>query len=393
MAHVRTDHIRPARVLALATVAATIGAAPASAAAPTVPTRIMLSASAGHTVTGAAVTYTATVAPSSASGVVSFLDRGAAIGACRAVALDGASGRAQCRVAYPAAGDHDVRAMYWGDGGFAGSGSPERTVVIESSLAIRGGLSRIPGGATMRLICARRSGGCDAIGTLTIPMAHHRLRLVGRDRESIRAGRSRSLLVGLDGAGKRLLLRAGRLRVTLTVAAALDGVRTVIASERMLLTAPSAAARVTGAEVVAYAKRFVGVPYVYGGNGPGDFDCSGFTSYVYGHFGYALQRSSWAQMQQGAPARGPLALGDLVFWDGGGHVGIYTGNNTFISATVHRGIWVYSFAVWQQTQSYATARQILDDPGGALATLASADLSPGLPRNGGPADATPPAGF
>ena len=135
-------------------------------------------------------------------------------------------------------------------------------------------------------------------------------------------------------------------------------------------------------------KRFMGVPYVYGGNGPSSFDCSGFTSYVYAHFGHQLARSSYAQMQQGTPVNGNLQLGDLVFWEGGGHVGIYTGNQTFISATVHRGVWIYSFQVWSQTQSWAGARRILSGSptlGSAVAREARA-----LPRNGGPADSTGP---
>lgn len=90
-------------------------------------------------------------------------------------------------------------------------------------------------------------------------------------------------------------------------------------------------------------------------------------------------------MQQGRPVTGPPALGDLILWDGGGHVGIYTGNHAFISATVHRGIWIYSFQVWSQTQSYTTARRIL---GGTTAGW-PANAATRRPRNGGPADATP----
>jgi len=149
---------------------------------------------------------------------------------------------------------------------------------------------------------------------------------------------------------------------------------------------------VKDADVVRYAKRFTGVPYVYGGNGPRTFDCSGFTSYVYGHFGYRLPRSSYAQMRQGHPVRGRLRLGDLVFWDGGGHVGIYTGNSRFTSATVHRGIWDYSFQVWRATQPYTTARRILPsttNPSVGGARVAAASSRSHLPRNGGPADAIP----
>ena len=149
---------------------------------------------------------------------------------------------------------------------------------------------------------------------------------------------------------------------------------------------------VTGARVVSYVKRFTGVPYVFGANGPRSFDCSGFTSFVYAHFGVHLSRSSYAQMRQGRPVRGPLRLGDLVFWDGGGHVGIYTGNSRFVSATVHRGIWDYGFQIWRQTQTYTTARRVLPsttNPSTGGAGVSAASVGSRLPRNGGAADASP----
>ena len=109
-----------------------------------------------------------------------------------------------------------------------------------------------------------------------------------------------------------------------------------------------------------YAKRFIGVPFVWAGNGPKSFDASGFTRYVYAHFGHQLRRTSHQQMNQGRHVRQrSLRLGDLVFWNEGAYVAIYTGNRTFIGATVHRGVWIYTFKVWRKTQSYTTARRIL----------------------------------
>ncbi len=155
---------------------------------------------------------------------------------------------------------------------------------------------------------------------------------------------------------------------------------------------PSAHRPVTGAQVVTYAKRFTGVPYVFGANGPRTFDCSGYTSYVYRHFGVRLSRSSYAQMRQGRAVTGRLRLGDLVFWEGGGHVGIYTGNGRFISATVHRGIWDYSFKTWRTTQPYTAARRLLPattTPTVRRARAAAASFGTHEPRNGGAADAKP----
>lgn len=86
--------------------------------------------------------------------------------------------------------------------------------------------------------------------------------------------------------------------------------------------------------VVAYASNFLGTPYQYGGNGPDSFDCSGFTKYVYAHFGVDLPRI--ASDQQGAGtsvSRDQLQPGDLVFFGSPAHhVGIYVGNGCYIHA-------------------------------------------------------------
>jgi hypothetical protein len=89
-----------------------------------------------------------------------------------------------------------------------------------------------------------------------------------------------------------------------------------------------------GDKVVRYAKHMLGVRYVWGGTSPASgFDCSGFVRYVYGHFGVRLAHSSFAQFTSGTGvSRGPLEPGDLVFFHGLGHVGIYVGRGRFIHA-------------------------------------------------------------
>ncbi len=92
----------------------------------------------------------------------------------------------------------------------------------------------------------------------------------------------------------------------------------------------------TGAQVIAYAERFLGTPYVYGGSSPSGFDCSGFVQYVAKHFGYNLERTATAQYNQLTKvSKSNLQVGDLVFFSGSGtsritHVGIYAGGNRFI---------------------------------------------------------------
>ncbi|HEY5057923.1 MAG TPA: C40 family peptidase [Gaiellaceae bacterium] len=89
-----------------------------------------------------------------------------------------------------------------------------------------------------------------------------------------------------------------------------------------------------GQRVVSYARHLLGVRYEYGGATPRTgFDCSGFVRYVYGHFGVSLDHSSFADFVRGRRVgRWQMKPGDLVFFDGAGHVGIYVGHDRFIHA-------------------------------------------------------------
>jgi cell wall-associated NlpC family hydrolase len=89
----------------------------------------------------------------------------------------------------------------------------------------------------------------------------------------------------------------------------------------------------TRAEVVQYAKKFLGMNYAWGGSNPNtSFDCSGFTQYVLGHFGVHLPRISYQQANYGKrTALNKLQAGDLVAWDnssrnqGADHIALYIG--------------------------------------------------------------------
>ncbi|HET7571688.1 MAG TPA: NlpC/P60 family protein [Gaiellaceae bacterium] len=85
--------------------------------------------------------------------------------------------------------------------------------------------------------------------------------------------------------------------------------------------------------VVGIAMRYLGVPYRWGGASPSGFDCSGLVMYVYAQVGVSLPHYTGAQWTYGVPvAKSDLEPGDLVFFDGLGHVGIYIGGGNFIHA-------------------------------------------------------------
>ncbi len=95
----------------------------------------------------------------------------------------------------------------------------------------------------------------------------------------------------------------------------------------------SAPGNSVGGQAVSIAESYLGVPYVYGGASPSGFDCSGLVMYVYAQLGISLPHNAAAQYAS-LPhiSRSQLQPGDLVFFYGFGHVGIYVGGNTVIHA-------------------------------------------------------------
>jgi cell wall-associated NlpC family hydrolase len=91
-------------------------------------------------------------------------------------------------------------------------------------------------------------------------------------------------------------------------------------------------------QIISYGKQFLGTPYVFGTAGPKNFDCSGFTQYVFKHFGINLPHKAALQagVGQDVGGIGNAKPGDIVTFyhsDGKvGHVGIYLGNGQFIHA-------------------------------------------------------------
>ena len=130
---------------------------------------------------------------------------------------------------------------------------------------------------------------------------------------------------------------------------------------------PETTTGTTGVAVVEYAKQYLGYKYVSGGASPSKgFDCSGFTQYVYKHFGITLNRSSKDQIKNGvAVDRNNLQVGDLVLFNNDantaiGHVGIYVGGDNFIHASnPSDGVKITSLSTGYYKTRYVGARRVI----------------------------------
>jgi peptidoglycan DL-endopeptidase CwlO len=112
--------------------------------------------------------------------------------------------------------------------------------------------------------------------------------------------------------------------------------------------------------VVGIAMSYLGVPYVWGGSSPSGFDCSGLVAYAYSQMGVSLPHSTYALYGMGtAVSKDQLEPGDLVFFDGLGHMGIYIGGGQFVHAP-HTGdvVKISSLGESWYASTYVGARRI-----------------------------------
>jgi cell wall-associated NlpC family hydrolase len=111
--------------------------------------------------------------------------------------------------------------------------------------------------------------------------------------------------------------------------------------------------------VVGIAMRYLGVPYVWGGASPRGFDCSGLVVYVFAQIGISLPHSTYALYGMGtAVSRDQLQPGDLVFFSGLGHMGIYIGGGQFIHAPHTGDVVKISSMSGYYSSAYVGARRI-----------------------------------
>ena len=121
----------------------------------------------------------------------------------------------------------------------------------------------------------------------------------------------------------------------------------------------------TGNDVVAVAKKYIGVPYVWGGTNPATgMDCSGFTQRVFKDLGVEIPRVVSDQMRQGTPVASLAEAkpGDLLVSFGGNHISIYLGNGKAIDAPVP-GKTIQIRDAWEQQSNLTSIRRIV--PAGA----------------------------
>jgi peptidoglycan DL-endopeptidase CwlO len=136
------------------------------------------------------------------------------------------------------------------------------------------------------------------------------------------------------------------------------------AAARSQIVSRGTSARSLIPSIIATSKRYLGVPYVFGGEDPSGFDCSGFVQYVFGKQGIDLPRTADVQYGLGAAvSKSNLQSGDLVFFStylpGPSHVGIYQGNGQFINAQSSKGVAIANMSSNYWASRYVGAKRVL----------------------------------
>ena len=130
----------------------------------------------------------------------------------------------------------------------------------------------------------------------------------------------------------------------------------------------SATVKISGQQVVDFAKKFLGTPYKWAGTTPAGFDCSGFVYYVFNSLGYKMPRMIEDMNKQGTyVSKANLKPGDIVIFQntyasGLSHVGIYVGDGKFIHSPNSRSVVSYAdLNSTYYTNHYYGARRICTD--------------------------------
>ena len=150
------------------------------------------------------------------------------------------------------------------------------------------------------------------------------------------------------------------------------GIEGYIHSDYIRFSAGSAAAQTpavgngTGEQMVATAKQYLGCPYVWAGNGPYSFDCSGYVNYIYKQYGYSLHRVAQDIYSYDGVSvdKANLQPGDIICFGYGPwsitHVGMYIGNGQFIHASSGSGcVVITDLSSGYYTRMYVGAKRVI----------------------------------
>ncbi len=149
-------------------------------------------------------------------------------------------------------------------------------------------------------------------------------------------------------------------------AGVLAGLASPDASNRAPLSGDQAA---LAQQVTAAAEKYIGLPYVWGGNDPAvGLDCSSFVQNVFKDLGYSLPRVTYDQINQGRPVASLAQAqpGDLLFTHNTGHVAIYLGNGKAIDAP-QPGQTIQIRDAWENDSNITAIRRILPDAAASAA--------------------------
>ena len=180
----------------------------------------------------------------------------------------------------------------------------------------------------------------DALPSLGSPDGIHRLAMSFLPDLAGASRATRADLGDVHGPGGRLdvvgeVLARGRDEQPVQAAPAVSTEDDT--AEATAVSAPAAVPQGVGSGAVAIGSNYLGTPYVWGGGGPGGFDCSGFVSYVYAQMGISLPHQSGDILNSGTVISASEARpGDILWWPG--HVGIYAGDGQVLHSTPGPGV-------------------------------------------------------
>lgn len=146
---------------------------------------------------------------------------------------------------------------------------------------------------------------------------------------------------------------------------------------------------VNGADIVKFAQRYLGTPYVWGGNSLSQgVDCSGLVQQVYKNFGLSVSRTTFTQIGEGkAVGQSELQAGDMIFFDtdrsvkGPDHVGIYVGNGKFIHAPrPGKSVEMADMRSGYYQKLFMGGRRITGIQGGGQAEVGDSDIMGAQPK-------------